>query len=192
MTLQQARTLAKKNESKKRFQHTLHVEKMAVALAKQYGADPEKAALAALLHDSVKEKPKEELLRILTDNAIIAGAAEKRPVPVWHGVCAAILAQTQWGVTDPDVLSAIACHTAGKPNMNTLDKIIYLADMLCEERDFDGIEPLRKLAYQNLDVAMGACLEHTLHFVTQSGKTVDPISLAAYQDYDRKREEQKK
>ncbi|MFI3170362.1 MAG: bis(5'-nucleosyl)-tetraphosphatase (symmetrical) YqeK [Faecalibacterium sp.] len=187
MTLQQARSLAKKNESKKRFAHTLNVEKMAVALAMQYGADPDKAALAALLHDTAKEFPKAEMLRILKENAIIAGDTKNSPTSVWHGVCAAILAQTQWGITDPEVLSAIACHTTGKPNMGLLDKIIYLADMLCEERDFAGIKELRTLARQDLDAAMLACLAHTMHFVAKSGKTLDPISLAAYQDYAKKR-----
>ncbi len=186
MTLQQARALAQENESPKRFAHTLNVEKMAVALAVQYGADPLKAALAALLHDVAKEFSRAELLRILQNNVIIAGDTHKSPAPVWHGVCAAILAQTQWGVTDAEVLSAIACHTTGKPNMGKLDKIIYLADMLCEERDFAGVAPLRALAYQDLDVATGACLAHTLHYLQQSGKLLDPLSLAAYQDYAEK------
>ncbi len=191
MTLQQARRLAQKNESKKRYQHTLHVEKMAIALARQYGAEENKAALAALLHDCAKEMSKAEMLRILTDNAIIANDTKNRPVTVWHGVCASILAQTQWGVTDQEVLDAIACHTTGKPNMSALDKIIYLADMLCEERDFAGIAQLRVLAYQDLDVAMGACLAATLHFVRQSGKPVDPVSIAAYQDYAKKERNEK-
>ena len=56
------------------------------------------------------------------------------------GVCAAILARTQWGVTDEAVLSAVACHTAGKPGMTLLDKILFMADMTSEERDFDGVE----------------------------------------------------
>ncbi|MCO7111292.1 hypothetical protein NIA69_21970 [Gemmiger formicilis] len=40
-------------------------KKMAVKLAKRWGADPEKAAMAAILHDSAKELPKQELLQIL-------------------------------------------------------------------------------------------------------------------------------
>ncbi len=186
MTLEQARCLAQQNESAKRYQHTLHVEKMAVALAEQYGADVQQAALAALLHDVAKEMPKSKMLRILQENVIIENNAQERPAAVWHGACAAILAQTEWGVTDKDVLSAIACHTAGKPSMCMLDKIIYLADMLCEERDFAGVEPLRELAYQDLDLAMGACLAHTIRFVKESGKSLDPVSLAAYQDYAKK------
>ena len=44
----------------KRFEHTLNVKKMAVKLAKHYGADAQPAALAALLHYTAKERPKEQ------------------------------------------------------------------------------------------------------------------------------------
>ena len=128
MTEQKARRLAKKRLSAKRYQHTLNVRRMAVKLAKRWGADPEKAALAALLHDTAKELPREEMLQILKDNAIMAENAQNRPSPVWHGICAAILAQTQWGVEDEEVLSAIRCHTTGKPGMTELElqaELIY-------------------------------------------------------------------
>ena len=126
----------------KRYQHTLNVEEMAVRLADRYGADPHKAALAALLHDTAKEMPTARQLELLRQYPDLAGDTENRPTPVWHGVCAAILAQTQWGVTDPEILSAVACHTTGKPGMSLLDKILYLADMTCAERDFEGVEQL--------------------------------------------------
>lgn len=48
-------------------------------------------------------------------------------------------------MTDEAVLSAIACHTAGKPGMTRLDKILYLADMTSAEQDWPGVEKLRKL-----------------------------------------------
>ena len=37
--------------------HSLNVAKEAVRLAEKYGADPEKARLAGLLHDITKETP---------------------------------------------------------------------------------------------------------------------------------------
>ena len=37
-----------------------NVKKMAVKLARRWGTDPEKAAMAAILHDSAKELPKQE------------------------------------------------------------------------------------------------------------------------------------
>ena len=143
MTVDEAKALVKSRLSEKRYKHTINVKKMAVKLAKRYGADEEKAALAALLHDSAKELPKAEILQIFADNAIIAKNAAKRPAPVWHGYAASVLCQTQWGVTDPEILSAIECHTTGKQNMSLLDKIIYMADMTSAERDYPGVEALR-------------------------------------------------
>ena len=182
MEYSEAKKLVKARLSEKRWTHTKNVKKMAVKLAKRWGADPEKAAMAAILHDSAKELPKQELLQIFADNAIIAENAPARPLPVWHGIAAAILAETQWGITDPEILSAIRCHTTGKPGMSKLDKIIYLADMTSAERDWPGVNKLRKLELKDLDAAMLAALKQTNDFVLSQGKPLDPVSKAAYDD----------
>lgn len=145
MNLKQAKELVRGRLSDKRYEHTLNVRKMAVKLAKRYGVDEDKAALAALLHDSAKEISKDEMRAIMRAHPELAEGGEERPAPVWHGICAAILARTEWGVEDEAVLSAIACHTAGKPGMSRLDKIVYLADMSSKERDWPGVNKLRKL-----------------------------------------------
>ena len=181
MTVDEAKALVKSRLSEKRYKHTINVKKMAVKLAKRWGADPEKAAMAAILHDSAKELPKSELLQIFADNAIIAENAPARPSPVWHGIAAAILAQTQWGVSDPEILSAIRCHTTGKPDMSKLDKIIYLADMTSAERDWPGVEELRALQMENLDRALCDALKRSIDFVEEKGGTLDPESVAAYE-----------
>ena len=182
MTEQKARRLAKKRLSAKRYQHTLNVRRMAVKLAKRWGADPEKAGLAALLHDTAKELPREEMLQILNDNAIMAENAQNRPSPVWHGICAAILAQTQWGVEDEEVLSAIRCHTTGKPGMSLLDEIVFLADMTSAERDYPEVDYLRQLEKKDIHQAMREALEMNLHWLEESGKPVDEETRAALED----------
>ncbi len=182
MKWKEAKDLVKGRLSEKRYQHTLNVKKMAVKLARRYGVNEEKAALAALLHDAAKELPKEEMKALMAQYPQYAEGGESRPVPVWHGVCAAILARTEWGVTDEAVLSAIACHTAGKPGMTKLDKIVYLADMTSKERDWPGVNKLRKLEMKDLDAAMLAALKQTNDFVLSQGKPLDPMSKAAYDD----------
>ena len=174
MNLKQAKDLVRSRLSDKRYEHTLNVKKMAVKLAKIYGEDEERAALAALLHDSAKEISKDEMRELMRQYPQYA--------PVWHGVCAAILARTQWGVTDEAVLSAIACHTAGKPGMTRLDKILYLADMTSAERDWPGVNKLRKLEKKDLNAAMLAALKQNDDFVLSQGKPLDPMSKAAYED----------
>ena len=182
MDYSEAKKLVKARLSEKRWTHTKNVKKMAVKLARRWGTDPEKAAMAAILHDSAKELPKQELLQIFADNAIIAENAPARPSPVWHGIAAAILAETQWGITDPEILSAIRCHTTGKPGMSKLDKIIYLADMTSAERDWSGVNKLRRLERNDLDAAMLVALKQTNDFVLSQGKPLDPMSKAAYED----------
>ena len=182
MKWKEAKDLVKGRLSEKRYQHTLNVKKMAVKLARRYGVNEEKAALAALLHDAAKEISKEEMKALMAQYPQYAEGGESRPVPVWHGVCAAILARTEWGVTDEAVFSAIACHTAGKPGMTKLDKIVYLADMTSKERDWPGVNKLRKLEMKDLDAAMLAALKQTNDFVLSQGKPLDPMSKAAYDD----------
>lgn len=182
MTLKQAKELVRSRLSDQRYEHTLNVKKMAVKLAKRYGADEEQAALAALLHDAAKEISKDEMRAIMRAYPEYAEGGEARPTSVWHGICAAILARTEWGVEDEAVLSAIACHTAGKPGMSRLDKILYLADMTSAERDWSGVDKLRRLERNDLDAAMLVALKQTNDFVLFQGKPLDPMSKAAYED----------
>lgn len=86
------------------------------------------------------------------------------------------------GVEDEQVLNAVACHTAGRPGMTQLDKILYLADMTSAERDWPGVESLRTLEMQDLDAAMLAALEQSTQFVNGQNKPLDPLSQAAYQE----------
>ena len=155
MEYSEAKKLVKARLSEKRWTHTKNVKKMAVKLARRWGTDPEKAAMAAILHDSAKELPKQELLQIF--------------------------AETQWGITDPEILSAIRCHTTGKPGMSKLDKIIYLADMTSAERDWPGVDDLRALEMQDLDRALCDALKRSIDFVEEKGGSLDPESVAAYE-----------
>ncbi len=185
MNAKEAQKMVKACLSKKRYTHTMNVRDAAVHLAEKYGADPDKAELAALLHDAVKERSREELLQILQNNAIMAQNAEKSPPPVWHGICAAILAQTEWGVTDPEIVSAIRCHTTGKAGMSKLDKIIYLSDMISAERDYPEVYELRRLAEEDLDKAVCTAVEKNIGWMKECGKSIDPLSLEALEDLKR-------
>lgn len=180
ISVEEAKHLAKKTLSPARYEHTLNVCRLAKELARCNGVPEEQAALAALLHDIAKEQPKQKLLQIFADNAIIAGDITQRPAPVWHGAAAAILAQNQYGVADPAILSAIRCHTTGKADMGVLDKIIYLADMASAERTYPEAAALRAHARENLNKAAVEGLGMSIAWLKQQGKAVDADTLEAY------------
>ena len=81
MNLKQAKELVRSRLSDKRYQHTLNVKKMAVKLAKIYGEDEERAALAALLHDSAKEISKDEMRELMRAYPQYAEGGEERLSP---------------------------------------------------------------------------------------------------------------
>lgn len=186
ITIEAAKALAKRTLSQRRYEHTLNVRRLAVRLAKIHHVDVEKAALAALLHDIAKEMPKDQMLQLFSENAIIAGNIAQRLFPVWHGHAAAIIARTQYGVDDEEILSAIRCHTTGRSGMTPLDKVIYLADMASEERSYPEAERLRAHAAKDLDAAVLEGLGMTIAWNKQQGKQLDPETLEAYA-YERER-----
>jgi nicotinate-nucleotide adenylyltransferase len=93
-----------------------------------------------------------------------------------------VIARTEFGITDEAVLSAIRYHTTGKAGMTLLEKIIYVADFISEERSFPGVEQLRVTAFENLDDAVFAGLAFTLQDLTAKGKPVHPDTVAAYNE----------
>ena len=48
------------------------------------------------------------------------------------------IARERYGITDQVLLGAIAHHTTGAEQMSTLEKIIFLADYIEVNRDFDA------------------------------------------------------
>ena len=63
--------------------------------------------------------------------------------------------------------------------MNTLEKIIYVADYMEPNRDFPGVEELRQLAFTDLDKALKLGLQMTLQLLQQQGKEISPESAQA-------------
>lgn len=181
MNQQKAEQLARDRLSPKRLQHTLNVRDTALELAKIHQEDLEKTAIAALLHDVAKEMPKGDMLQIFQDNAIMAENAPQRPQPVWHGICAAILAKTQWGIKDEEILAAIRYHTTGRVGMSKLEKIIFLADMTSADRNYPQVDSLRALQKEDLSLAMETAIKLTIDWVQQQGNMLDPLSLQVLQ-----------
>jgi len=85
MNLKQAKELVRSRLSDKRYEHTINVKKMAVKLAKHYGADEEQAALAALLHDAAKEISKDEMREIMRQYPQYAEGGEQVHIILFYG-----------------------------------------------------------------------------------------------------------
>ena len=180
--------------SAERFSHTLAVVGEAESLGRHYGLEDaalQQLRLAALLHDCAKnfcdERPIAEIDALCSDNGIALDDFCKAAPWLAHSFAGAALAKAKYGVTDPVVLNAIACHTFGKPNMTIIDKIIYIADFIEPTRPKDETRSRgRQLAYENLDAAMCYILRHTIEKTTARGLPVYKDSVEALEDLEGK------
>nr|WP_149036254.1 bis(5'-nucleosyl)-tetraphosphatase (symmetrical) YqeK [Streptococcus entericus] len=168
--------------SEKRFRHVVGVEKAALELADRYDCDPIKASLAALLHDYAKEQPDSVFLDLI-DRYQLDPALKTWGNNVWHGLVGRYLITEQFGLTDEEILTAIARHTVGASDMTLLDKVIYVADYIEPGRDFPGVETARQLATEDLDKAVAFETAQTIAHLAKKGIPIHPQTLETYNAY---------
>lgn len=182
MTYEEYEQEVKKHLTEKRFFHSQCVAAEAERLAERYGADPKKAKLAGILHDIMKDTPKEEQLKI-TEKFGIMLSKRQSPVPEpWHAAAGAAYLWGVLGVDDPEILSAVECHTWGKKDMTLLDKVLFVADYISADREYPGIEIMREAAQRSLEEAIVKGVAWTLCDVANQGRPIDPDSVYAFDD----------
>lgn len=173
----------KKELDRQRFEHTLGVEQTAREMARVFGENEEKAALAGLLHDCAKCMPLSQMVKAAKHADVDPIMKESKAL--MHAVAGRCVAESVYGVQDEDVLGAIRWHTTGHANMTRLEKIIYLADVIEPNRKpYPGLEALRAQCMQDLDGAMHTALRMSLEHVKEQGKTLHPDTLAALAMYE--------
>lgn len=164
--------------SAKRLRHVLGCAQEAVRLAERWGADKDDARAAGLLHDITKELDLEEQLKLCDKYGIILDNVERVAPKLLHSKTGAAIAKYEFGVPDR-VADAIFWHTTGKADMNLLEKVLFMADYIEPTRDFEGVEELRVLAYDNLEKSMMLGLEITAQEVSERGQTLHIKSVQA-------------
>lgn len=173
-----------------RYEHTLGVMYTAGCMAMAHGYEVKKAMLAGLLHDCAKCLSHEERLSLCNEYNIPVTESELENKALLHAKAGAILAKIEYDITDEDILHAIAVHTTGEPDMNMLDKIIYIADYIEPGRDkAPNLDLVRTLAYKDLDACMAQILYDTLNYLQTRGGTIDPTTERTYQFYEKYRKE---
>lgn len=161
----------------KRFKHSLRVAETAVKLADNYGLDPKKAYLAGLIHDCAKYNEEAYIKKYNIDFSIYPVSSIKDPV--LHSFLGAEVAKKVYNIYDRDVLKAIEYHTTGRPDMSDLEKIIFIADAIEPARDFEGIDKIRKLAFESLNKAMLNLLDSNIIFLISKKALINPLSFEA-------------
>ncbi len=172
--------LIKSRLSDYRFTHSMNVAKSAVELAEKYGADKEKAYVAGILHDVMKEEDLDVQREYVKKNGEIMTPLELKSKSVYHQMSGSAYAKIELHIDDEDILNAIRYHTTGRRNMSLLEKVIYTADFISAERNYPDVDVMREKAQVSLDDAMLYSLKYTINNLTSKTAVIHPNTLECY------------
>lgn len=164
----------------KRFSHILGVAKCALYLNDKHKLklDQNKVLLAAILHDCAKKFEHD-------DTYDKSGVPEDAiGTPVEHQFLGAIVAKKDFNIDDEEILSAIRCHTTGKPNMTTFEKLVYCADLLEEGREQEFLIPLRESMEKDFEQGFLDCIAQQYDYlITKKQGIVYPLTIECAKYY---------
>jgi predicted HD superfamily hydrolase involved in NAD metabolism len=167
----------KSNLKESRYRHSLGVEEMAAKLAGLHGGDVAKAAFAGRYHDIAKcfdnETMDAYIIRYGLPHELLGNNA------LAHSKVAAAILEHEFGVSDREVLDAVRYHTTARKDMTLLDEIVYVADVVEDNRTYSDLEYYQQLAYRNLDQACLEILEYTINSLKQKGRKLDKDTAEA-------------
>lgn len=165
----------------KRLVHSKNTALVALSLNRNFcpKIDEDKVLLAGLLHDVGKMYDKTELPK----NIINAIPSDSIGTPVQHQFVSAEIVKNDFHISDEDVLNAIRFHTTGRENMSQFEKLIYVSDLISYERNFQGVESLRKAVYNDFEKGFITCLTYSRDYVVETGRAVYPLTDKAINFY---------
>lgn len=162
----------KQSIPKKTYEHAASTTLYAMKFIAKLSLDYKKVFVACILHDCAKHIVKE---------------IEGVPSKVCHQFTGAELAQTEYNITDIEVLDAIRYHTSGKPNMTNLGKLVFVADMLEPTRNYEGVEQLREELEKNFEKGFFLCIKASMEKILKEKYPIYPLTKSCVEYYTKNR-----
>lgn len=175
-------TLIRSKLNADRFNHSLNVADSAKELALRYGADADKAYTAGLLHDVMKNASPEEQLGVLSEAGIELMPVERENKKLWHAMAGAAYVKFVMGIDDRDIIRAVRYHTTGRAGMSLLERVVYLADYISADRNYNGVEDMRRLCKSDSDEAILYALTFGIPDLVSKGRVIHPDSIDLYNE----------
>lgn len=171
--------ILKEELNPQRYEHSLRVMETSEKLAKINNIDINKARIAGLLHDCGKYDSMDKILQEVKNFGIILDDITQENKGIIHGELGYFIAREKYGVRDEEVLNAIKYHTVGRKDMTSLEKIVYLADMIEPKRNFPEVEEIREKTFKDLDNGLLFALDHSIIFLISKGVLIHTNTIDA-------------
>lgn len=176
----------KEKLSKERYHHSICVASEAKSLARENNFDEKKAYLAGLIHDVCKEDSTKKQLELMSRCKTYIDDVERTTKALYHAVAGSVFIEEEFQIYDEDIQNAVRYHTVAREGMSTLEKIVYLADLVSVDRTYSDVKKYRKLAYKDLELGMMEALKYSIKSTVNKECEIVKSTFSAYNEYIKK------
>ena len=161
----------------KRLIHTANVIVKGISLAKQIGEDKQMVELACLLHDVAKYEKVDDYCDFTPPINV--------PDSVIHQFLGAHICKTVLKIPYDNVINAVCYHTTGRKNMSNLEKIVFIADLIEENRNFSGVDEIRKRIDENFETGFAFAVKELYKFLKNQNNKVYYLTKECAEFYNK-------
>lgn len=143
-----------------RYLHCMHARDFAFELAKTLNFDIDKAKFSAMVHDIAKRIDESQARKLIKKYEPQNESIEKYKL---HQELGFVILKHMFGIEE-DICHSVRVHTSLDLDLTLLDKIVFMADKLCQGRKWEGIQKIRTLALKDFDQAFKIMVKKTREF----------------------------
>ncbi|ADE19635.1 nicotinate-nucleotide adenylyltransferase [Mycoplasma crocodyli] len=167
--------------SAKRSKHSFAAATFAAEVAKGNKLNAKISYYAALFHDIAKEWDDEEHKNFLTRFGYDTAKYGRHE---YHQLCGALWLEHIYKINNQEIIKSVRYHTTTniyeQKVATELEKIVYIADKICEGRKFEGIQKLREIALSDYKEAFKLVLKRTYDFEKSKGTIFSDVQEKTY------------
>lgn len=163
-----------------RYRHSLAVMELARELAAAYGAEPEEAAVAGLLHDVAREIGTRAPSGVGGRMGLPLTEVDRKVPILLHGAVGAEILRREWNLENHRILTAVAQHITGGPAMSLLSQVVFIADYAEPGRRFPAARTARRLAREDRVKALKFIIHRGFKYVLNRDFLIHPLTVEAW------------
>ena len=189
--IEKIREYTKAHVKPSRYEHSVRVAQMCVTLCRRYGLDEKKGYLVGIGHDMCKDMPRDKMMETAERDGDPITVFEKNTPSLLHGRAAAVKMKEKFGITDPDILQAVANHVSCCMGICDLGKVLFLADKTEPGRPQSTEEYRENLMKLSLDGMLASVLLENYEYIKNKGFDIYPDTKKMVEYYTRIAESEK-
>jgi predicted HD superfamily hydrolase involved in NAD metabolism len=160
------------NAKETTFDHVCRVAETNLIIAEKFNLDKEICMVSGLLHDVSAIIHPADMLLYAQENNYEIDESEKRFPFLLHQRLSRVIAKELFGIGDPQILSAIECHSTLKNHATFYDMSLFIADKLSWDKE--GMPPYYDIVTGEMNTSLESASLAYMNYIVDKNMILFP------------------